>query len=611
MQAGTELVAQAIATGHQVLRHGMTGPDPAPGGASRLDGTQVMARSQIVTPFSLNDGHYAFSVGFDSDWADLDDLADVMAGVAVSLRPLLRRALDEESIRLFRRALDACSDPVIITEAEPIDLPGPRIVYANRAFEVHSGYTFAEVAGLTPRILQSDETSAEARANIREALAQWKPVRQEILNTTKTGEKFWTELQIAPVADESGWYTHWIAVQRDVTESRALRQSEKAAARELESLFAVMPGTLLRAHRSDFDRQWQFTYASPNFQSLTGYPSAQVVRPGWLPEQIETPDLAEVLRQQGIALDDSTESAAEFHFQHRNGDRRLFHARMRGFTRMDGSQELILLWSDITRERAMQTMSAQTAKLAQLGELATGMAHELNQPLAVISMAAQNAIMALGRGAEHAPRAQGKLETIIEMAHRASGIIDHMRVFGRVDQGALEAVALEAAPAAKQAAPCQHRLADQHPTRHSAGLGQGGAAGTGADQSGQQCLRCLRGGQCTRRPGKTGHRHQRATRWRPRAADHSGLRRRIAARRTAARIPAVLHHQGGRQRHRAGIVDQLRHHRRSGRQDHGGQSQRRRAVHHHAAGGSGRCGWDRGVIRAPSHPHVRPFPRPR
>jgi PAS domain S-box-containing protein len=125
-----------------------------------------------------------------------------------------------ERLRLLESVVINAKDSILITEAEPIDLPGPRVVYCNAAFTETTGYSEAEVLGQTPRILQGPGTDPLARARIRSALAQWKPIEIEVLNYKKEGEPFWVELSIVPVANENGWFTHWVSVQRDITERK-------------------------------------------------------------------------------------------------------------------------------------------------------------------------------------------------------------------------------------------------------------------------------------------------------------------------------------------------------------------------------------------------------
>jgi C4-dicarboxylate-specific signal transduction histidine kinase len=73
----------------------------------------------------------------------------------------------------------------------------------------------------------------------------------------------------------------------------------------------------------------------------------------------------------------------------------------------------------------------QASKLATLGEMATSVAHELNQPLNVIRMAAGNSRRKISKGIADPKYLSDKLERIEAQTARAAAIIDHMRMFGR------------------------------------------------------------------------------------------------------------------------------------------------------------------------------------
>lgn len=146
----------------------------------------------------------------------------------------LERRADSE-MDLLRKCVARVNDIIIVTEAEPIDAPdGPRIIFVNEAFERLTGYSAAEAVGRTPRILQGPATSRDELRRIRNALSNWQPVRSEVLNYTKSGSPLWIEMDIVPLANEAGVYTHWISIERDVTERRKveerLRQSERLEA---------------------------------------------------------------------------------------------------------------------------------------------------------------------------------------------------------------------------------------------------------------------------------------------------------------------------------------------------------------------------------------------
>ncbi|MEQ8546824.1 MAG: PAS domain S-box protein [Cyclobacteriaceae bacterium] len=138
---------------------------------------------------------------------------------------------EEERLRLMESVVLNSNDAILITEAEPFDEPGPRILYVNKAFTDITGYTSEEVLGKTPRIMQGPESDKEAIKTLGKSLRNWQVSRATLLNYKKNGEKFWTELLISPVKNDKGWFTHWISVQREVTDRTeaeiSMAQSQK------------------------------------------------------------------------------------------------------------------------------------------------------------------------------------------------------------------------------------------------------------------------------------------------------------------------------------------------------------------------------------------------
>ncbi|HKY38095.1 MAG TPA: PAS domain-containing protein [Polyangiaceae bacterium] len=148
-----------------------------------------------------------------------------------------------ELLRLLGEAVDHLTDIVFITEAQAIDGIGRRIVFVNRAFSESSGFNAAEVLGKTPSITIGDGTDRATLARLETALRETRAVREDLLKYAKDGSPYWVELQIIPVFDESGTHSHWVSIQRDITErkrleSRLLESARLAAAGALSASLA-------------------------------------------------------------------------------------------------------------------------------------------------------------------------------------------------------------------------------------------------------------------------------------------------------------------------------------------------------------------------------------
>lgn len=130
--------------------------------------------------------------------------------------------------------------------------------------------------------------------------------------------------------------------------------------------------------------------------------------------------------------DDGTIDGMRLAFKNRGG--RLITLLLGG-TRLPplGStpERLVMVGQDLTDYLEREQELIQASKMSTLGEMATGMAHELNQPLNVIKLIASNLTRNLGRKPDFLEILPSKLERINEQVDRAARIIDHLRLYGR------------------------------------------------------------------------------------------------------------------------------------------------------------------------------------
>ena len=118
----------------------------------------------------------------------------------------------------------------------------------------------------------------------------------------------------------------------------------------------------------------------------------------------------------------------EWQLRQPDGSWRWIRTQLRCISRNpDGSGDVVGFIQNIDRERMAETQAQRAGRLASLGEMATGLAHELRQPLTSISILSENARHNIGRG-DPGP-AEERLDKIIQQTQRASQIIEHLRAF--------------------------------------------------------------------------------------------------------------------------------------------------------------------------------------
>ena len=128
----------------------------------------------------------------------------------------LERLVDERTRELNKlvQAVEQSPLCVVITNVDG------EIEHVNPAFTHVTGYQPDEVIGKNPRVLKSGETSADQYAELWATILDGKVWRSEIRNRRKSGEIYWGSISIAPVTDDAGTVTHFVAMTDDITETK-------------------------------------------------------------------------------------------------------------------------------------------------------------------------------------------------------------------------------------------------------------------------------------------------------------------------------------------------------------------------------------------------------
>ena len=132
-------------------------------------------------------------------------------------------------LRTLTSAVQQSPASVVIT-----DLQGS-IKYVNPGFTQTTGYTSEEAIGQNPRVLQSGARPREFYEQMWKTLTRGEIWRGEICNRKKTGELFWEDATIAPVSDDHGVTTHFVAVKIDVTQRKRAVEALTLAKEQAES----------------------------------------------------------------------------------------------------------------------------------------------------------------------------------------------------------------------------------------------------------------------------------------------------------------------------------------------------------------------------------------
>lgn len=149
-------------------------------------------------------------------------------GIQCIIRDLTQRKQIEEKNIILSKAVDQSPESIVITNKNG------DIEYVNPIFEERTGYSFDEVEGKNPRILQSGKHDHSFYENLWNTLLSGKNWYGEFLNKKKNGELYWEQASISPITGEDGEIEHFVAVKEDITEKKKILNDLKEAKEKAE-----------------------------------------------------------------------------------------------------------------------------------------------------------------------------------------------------------------------------------------------------------------------------------------------------------------------------------------------------------------------------------------
>ena len=332
----------------------------------------------------------------------------------------------------FRRAMENS----MLTGMRALDIQG-RITYVNPAFCSMTGWTESELVGRTaPFPYWPDDDHDQLTARLEDELSgRSTPGGFEVRVQRRDGSIFDARMYVSPLIDPKGHQTGWMTSMTDITEPKRIREELSASYERfttvLESLDSTVSVAPLGSDEMLFANKMYRLWFGTRGQGHRHLVDLAGNQPTPSPDNGDAVDAFA-----GMPTDTLTEAGAENAEVFVEELDRWLEVRTRYLTWVDGRLAQMVIASDITPRRnaeeqaSRQAERAQTAsRLITMGEMASSVAHELNQPLTAISNYCNGMISRVQEDRITQAELLGALEKTARQAQRAGQIIQRIRAF--------------------------------------------------------------------------------------------------------------------------------------------------------------------------------------
>jgi len=334
----------------------------------------------------------------------------------------------------FRRAMENS----MLTGMRALDLHG-RITYVNAAFCQMTGWTEAELVGRTPPFPywpEEDRELLQARLD-DELKGRTMQGGIQVRVKRKDSSLFDARLYVSPLIDAKGHQTGWMTSMTDITEPTRIREQLQASHERfttvleaLDASVSVAPlGSQELLFANKLYRLWFGGQAVGHLQMVVQAGASDQPRPS--DEALD--DVDSFVGLPTSALPSSSSEHAEI-FVPELG--KWLEVRSRYLNWVDGRLAQMVIATDITTRRDAEEQAAAQAERAQsasrlitMGEMASSVAHELNQPLTAITNYCNGLVSRIRSRQISDEDVLAALDKTARQAHRAGQIIQRIRSF--------------------------------------------------------------------------------------------------------------------------------------------------------------------------------------
>lgn len=253
------------------------------------------------------------------------------------------------------------------------------IEWVNEGFTRSTGYSLDEVVGRTPgSFLHGPETDPETVAVMRRGVRDGTGFEVEIVNYRKDGTPYWLSVEVTPVRDEAGNLEHFVAIERDITNEVQMRQRLSEEKVLLDTVIANLPFQIYWKNIHGF-----YEGCNDQFLAELGLSSRDELVGRIDSELAQIAAYEKQTTDQDASVLSSGESILHNELSWEDDDGSIRHigiSRVPLRDRAGAIIGLIGLNSDITDRRRLEGQLSQAQKLESIGQLAAGIAHEINTP---------------------------------------------------------------------------------------------------------------------------------------------------------------------------------------------------------------------------------------